>query len=46
MAFCLALFDAGIHRAEHGGDFAPAESPVQILHQLDVTHFRFPIWYR
>ena len=46
MAFCLAPFDAGIHRAEHGGNFAPAESLVQILHPLDVTHFRFPLWYR
>src|SRR5580658_2830461 len=43
MAFCLAPFDAGIHRAEHDGNFAPAESLVQILHQLDITHFGSPL---
>jgi hypothetical protein len=26
MAFCLAPFDAGIDRTEHGGDFAAAEA--------------------
>jgi hypothetical protein len=44
MAFCLAPFDVGIHRAEHGGDFAAVESLVQILHQLDITHFQVPLW--
>lgn len=46
MAFCLAPFDAGIHRAEHCRNFAAIESLVQILHQLGIAHFRFALWYR